>query len=78
MALSNEVWGSSKFNAPYNIDINNIVWLFFLAHADVTSESNYSSPVVAVIVCIVVLAILLVAMAVYFALHIRRKKPIIQ
>ncbi|TKS80850.1 Zona pellucida-like domain-containing protein 1 [Collichthys lucidus] len=46
--------------------------------AGVTSESNYSSPVVAVIVCIVVLAILLVAMAVYFALHIRRKKPIVQ
>ncbi|GAA6225720.1 zona pellucida-like domain-containing protein 1 [Lates japonicus] len=42
------------------------------------SESNYSSPVVAVIICIVVLAILLVAMAIYFALYIRRRKPIIQ
>ncbi|CAK6963543.1 zona pellucida-like domain-containing protein 1 [Scomber scombrus] len=42
------------------------------------SESSYSSPVVAVIVCIVVLTILLVAMAVYFVLYIRQKKTIIQ
>ncbi|XP_053176191.1 zona pellucida-like domain-containing protein 1 [Scomber japonicus] len=42
------------------------------------SESGYSSPVVAVIVCIVVLTILLVAMAVYFVLYIRQKKTIIQ
>ncbi|XP_070762557.1 zona pellucida-like domain-containing protein 1 [Enoplosus armatus] len=49
----------------------------FSASYDMPSE-NYSSPVVAVIVCIVILAILLVAMAVYFALYIRRRKPIIQ
>ncbi|XP_042270871.1 zona pellucida-like domain-containing protein 1 [Thunnus thynnus] len=42
------------------------------------SESNYSSPVVAVIVCIVLLTVLLVAMAIYFVLYIRRKKTIIQ
>ncbi|XP_070685952.1 zona pellucida-like domain-containing protein 1 [Pempheris klunzingeri] len=47
------------------------------ASHDMSSE-NYSSPVVAVIVCIVVLAILFIAMAVYFAFYIRRRKPIIQ
>uniref|UniRef100_A0A8C4NMP7 Si:dkey-4p15.5 n=2 Tax=Dicentrarchus labrax TaxID=13489 RepID=A0A8C4NMP7_DICLA len=47
------------------------------AHA-MSPEGNYSSPVVAVIVCLVILAILLVAMAVYFALYIRRRKPMIQ
>ncbi|KAK5904850.1 hypothetical protein CesoFtcFv8_006371 [Champsocephalus esox] len=41
-------------------------------------ESNYSSPVVAVIVCIVVLTILILAMAVYFTLYSRQRKPIIQ
>ncbi|XP_060901692.1 zona pellucida-like domain-containing protein 1 [Labrus mixtus] len=44
---------------------------------DTSTESNYSSPVVAVIVCIVILTILLVTMAAYFAFYIRRK-PIIQ
>ncbi|KAM6987501.1 zona pellucida-like domain-containing protein 1 [Tautogolabrus adspersus] len=43
-----------------------------------STESNYSSPVVAVIVCIVILTILLVTMAAYFAFYIRRRKPIIQ
>ncbi|XP_054460560.1 zona pellucida-like domain-containing protein 1 [Anoplopoma fimbria] len=43
-----------------------------------SSEANYSGPVVAVIVCIVILAIILVAMAAYFTLYISRRKPIIQ
>ncbi|XP_029373600.1 zona pellucida-like domain-containing protein 1 [Echeneis naucrates] len=50
----------------------------FMASHGLASESNYSSPVVAVIVCIVILSILLVAMAAYFMLYIRRRKPIIQ
>ncbi|XP_023258049.1 zona pellucida-like domain-containing protein 1 [Seriola lalandi dorsalis] len=50
----------------------------FLASHGLASESNYSSPVVAVIVCIVILAIILVAMAAYFALYIKRRKPVIQ
>ncbi|XP_073348545.1 zona pellucida-like domain-containing protein 1 [Pagrus major] len=50
----------------------------FSASYGLPSETNYSSPVVAVIVCIVVLAIVLVAMATYFMLYIRRKKVIIQ
>ncbi|KAL7399968.1 hypothetical protein ABVT39_004479 [Epinephelus coioides] len=50
----------------------------FSAPYGTSSESGYSSPVVAVIVCIVILAIILVAMAVYFALYIRRRKPIVQ
>ncbi|XP_039633787.1 zona pellucida-like domain-containing protein 1 [Perca fluviatilis] len=41
-------------------------------------EANYSSPVVAVIVCIVILTILLVAMGVYFAVFIKRRKALIQ
>ncbi|KAM9852892.1 zona pellucida-like domain-containing protein 1 [Aulostomus maculatus] len=43
-----------------------------------SAESNYSSPVVAVIVCIVILTILFVAMAVYITLYIKRRKPAIQ
>ncbi|XP_071352762.1 zona pellucida-like domain-containing protein 1 [Trachinotus anak] len=50
----------------------------FMASHGLASEGNYSSPVVAVIVCIIILTILLVAMAAYFALYIRRRKPIIQ
>ncbi|XP_056297102.1 zona pellucida-like domain-containing protein 1 [Pseudoliparis swirei] len=41
-------------------------------------EGSYSGPVVAVIVCIVILAILLVSMAAYFALYVKRRKPITQ
>ncbi|XP_042341960.1 zona pellucida-like domain-containing protein 1 [Plectropomus leopardus] len=50
----------------------------FSAPHGTSSESGYSGPVVAVIVCIVILAIILVAMAVYFMLYIRQRKPIIQ
>nr|XP_046244684.1 zona pellucida-like domain-containing protein 1 [Scatophagus argus] len=50
----------------------------FSASQGMSSESNYSSPVVAVIVCIIILAILIIAMGVYFALYLRQKKPIIQ
>ncbi|XP_059187952.1 zona pellucida-like domain-containing protein 1 [Centropristis striata] len=41
-------------------------------------DNNYSSPVVAVIVCIVILAIVIVAMSVYFALYVRPRKPSMQ
>ncbi|XP_037631785.1 zona pellucida-like domain-containing protein 1 [Sebastes umbrosus] len=41
-------------------------------------EGNYSSPLVAVIVCIVILTILFVAMGVYFVWFIRRRKPVNQ
>ncbi|KAM6932719.1 zona pellucida-like domain-containing protein 1 [Lycodopsis pacificus] len=44
------------------------------ASYDLSSEGNYSGPVVAVIVCIVILSILLVAMAAYFVLYVRRKQ----
>ena len=44
--------------------------------ADLQSDS-YSSPVVAVIVCIVILTIFVAAMAAYVVLH-NRKKPVIQ
>ncbi|XP_068585132.1 zona pellucida-like domain-containing protein 1 [Cebidichthys violaceus] len=49
----------------------------FSASYGLSSESSYSGPVVAVIVCIVVLSILLVAMTAYFVLYVRRK-PLIQ
>ncbi|XP_041670295.1 zona pellucida-like domain-containing protein 1 [Cheilinus undulatus] len=42
------------------------------------NESNYSSPVVGVIVCIVILAVLLVAMGGYFVFYTRRIKPALQ
>ncbi|XP_008307676.1 zona pellucida-like domain-containing protein 1 [Cynoglossus semilaevis] len=46
----------------------------FSAQAASPEASNhYSSPVVAVIICLVVLSILLVAMAVYFGFYIRRR-----
>ncbi|XP_069390698.1 zona pellucida-like domain-containing protein 1 isoform X1 [Paralichthys olivaceus] len=48
----------------------------YSSHTDLASE-NYSSPVVAVIVCIVILTIFLVAIAVYVMLH-NRRKPLIQ
>ncbi|XP_036932983.1 zona pellucida-like domain-containing protein 1 [Acanthopagrus latus] len=50
----------------------------FSASYGLPSESNYSSPVVAVIICIIILAIVLVSMATYFVLYIRQKKVIIQ
>ncbi|XP_034556623.1 zona pellucida-like domain-containing protein 1 isoform X2 [Notolabrus celidotus] len=50
----------------------------FSASYGTSPESGYSSPVVAVIVCIVILSILFVAMAAYFMFYIRRRKPIIQ
>ncbi|KAI3354178.1 hypothetical protein L3Q82_018721 [Scortum barcoo] len=50
----------------------------FAAPYGMSPESNYNNPMVAVIICIVILTILLVAMAVCFSLYIRRRKPIIQ
>ncbi|KAG7465567.1 hypothetical protein JOB18_018375 [Solea senegalensis] len=44
----------------------------FSAHVSDT-QSEYSSPVVAVIICLVVIAIILLAMSVYFVLYIRRR-----
>nr|XP_040040206.1 zona pellucida-like domain-containing protein 1 [Gasterosteus aculeatus aculeatus] len=48
----------------------------FAASYGVSSESNYSGPVVGVIVCVVILSILLVAMAAYFVVTVRRRKSI--
>ncbi|XP_068601860.1 zona pellucida-like domain-containing protein 1 [Brachionichthys hirsutus] len=45
---------------------------------DMSSGSNYSSPLVAVIVCIVILALLLLAMAVYFIWFARLRKTMDQ
>ncbi|XP_041850052.1 zona pellucida-like domain-containing protein 1 [Melanotaenia boesemani] len=48
----------------------------FAASQATSSESSYSSPVVAVIVCIVLIAVFIAALTVYFGLHIRRKKSL--
>lgn len=46
--------------------------------AELAYESNYSSPVVAVIICICILTILLISMVVYFMFYIRQKKSMLQ
>ncbi|XP_037313223.2 zona pellucida-like domain-containing protein 1 [Pungitius pungitius] len=46
----------------------------FAASYGVSPESNYSGPVVGVIICVVILSILLVAMAAYFVVTVRRRK----
>ncbi|XP_035479158.1 zona pellucida-like domain-containing protein 1 isoform X2 [Scophthalmus maximus] len=50
---------------------------FFSTH-ELAYESNYSSPVVAVIICICILTILLISMVVYFMFYIRQKKSMLQ
>uniref|UniRef100_UPI0037E92221 zona pellucida-like domain-containing protein 1 n=1 Tax=Semicossyphus pulcher TaxID=241346 RepID=UPI0037E92221 len=60
-----------------NRNINGDAQTFSASYGS-SPESNYSSPVVAVIVCIVILAIIFVAMAAYFVFYIRRRKPIVQ
>lgn len=38
------------------------------------NEGHYNSPLVAVIVCIVILTIFVLAMALYFGLHVKRRR----
>ncbi|TWW77073.1 Zona pellucida-like domain-containing protein 1 [Takifugu flavidus] len=46
----------------------------FSASNGALDEGQYNSPLVAVIVCIVILTIFILAMAVYFGLYVRRRK----
>ncbi|XP_072247799.1 zona pellucida-like domain-containing protein 1 [Leuresthes tenuis] len=46
----------------------------FSASQTASSEGTYSSPVVAIIICIVVIAIFIAALTVYFGFYIRRRK----
>ncbi|KAM8905465.1 zona pellucida-like domain-containing protein 1 [Spinachia spinachia] len=46
----------------------------FAASYGLSSKSNYNGPVVGVIVCVVILSILLVALAAYFVMTVRRRK----
>ncbi|CAJ1065256.1 zona pellucida-like domain-containing protein 1 isoform X2 [Xyrichtys novacula] len=50
----------------------------FSAPHGTSKENTYSSPVVAVIACIVILSILFFAMAAYFLFYIRRSKALLQ
>lgn len=43
-------------------------------HTGALDEGQYNSPLVAVIVCIVILTFFVLAMAVYFGLYVRRRK----
>lgn len=62
--------------------VNNKYELFlpFPLHFEtgVTQESNYSGPVLAVIVCVAILSVLLAAMGAYFTWNIRHKLPLLQ
>ncbi|XP_047450496.1 zona pellucida-like domain-containing protein 1 [Mugil cephalus] len=50
----------------------------FSASQGLSAESGYSGPVVALIICIVIISIFIVALTVYLVLNMRRKKTIMQ
>ncbi|XP_068172592.1 zona pellucida-like domain-containing protein 1 [Antennarius striatus] len=62
----------------YNTTVSSPVITVGPSSIDMSSGNNYSSPVVAVIICIVILALLLFAMAFYFIWFIRQRKTVEQ
>ncbi|KAM4567015.1 zona pellucida-like domain-containing protein 1 [Odontesthes bonariensis] len=61
-------------DVPTNATITSPPILVGVKSTALTSEGTYSSPVVAIIICIVVIAIFIAALTVYFGFYIRRRK----